>query len=151
MQKVFILMRHCYILKSYRIFFIRAVNLCTFRSPMLENGGGRGRQCSWSWPEEKVWGPAQQIHQCGQGLAVQVYSQCWGSANLVQMRIRIRTQFRIRIQFSSWRNPFFFFRKCNFFKPQGSMKDVQATGEAFSPQTRTSSTSKHEIFSLFCP
>jgi hypothetical protein len=25
------------------------------------------------------------------------------------------------------------------------MKDVQATGEAFSPQKRTSSTSKHEI------
>jgi hypothetical protein len=29
------------------------------------------------------------------------------------------------------------------------MKDVQATGEAFSPQKRTSSTSKHEISSLF--
>jgi hypothetical protein len=29
------------------------------------------------------------------------------------------------------------------------MKDVQATGEAFSPQNRTSSTSKHEISSLF--
>jgi hypothetical protein len=38
------------------------------------------------------------------------------------------------------------------------MKDTQATGEAFSPQKRTSSTSKHEnsvLFSIFagqfCP
>jgi hypothetical protein len=30
------------------------------------------------------------------------------------------------------------------------MKDVQATGEAFSPQKRTSSILKHEISSLFC-
>jgi hypothetical protein len=29
------------------------------------------------------------------------------------------------------------------------MKDVQAIGEAFRPQKRTSSTSKHEISSLF--
>jgi len=29
------------------------------------------------------------------------------------------------------------------------MKDVQATGEAFSPQKRTCSNSKHEISPLF--
>jgi hypothetical protein len=29
------------------------------------------------------------------------------------------------------------------------MKDFQATGEAFSPLKRTSSLSKHEIYSLF--
>ena len=34
----------------------------------------------------------------------------------------------------------------------GNLKDAQATGEAFSPQKRTSSTSKHEnsvLFSIF--
>jgi hypothetical protein len=30
--------------------------------------------------------------------------------------------------------------------PYASIKDVQATEEAFSPQKRTSSTSQHEIF-----
>jgi hypothetical protein len=33
--------------------------------------------------------------------------------------------------------------------PYASIKDVQATGEAFSQQKRISSTSTHEIFSLF--
>jgi hypothetical protein len=31
----------------------------------------------------------------------------------------------------------------------GYVKDVQTTGGAFSPQTRTSSTSKHKIYKLF--
>ena len=40
-------------------------------------------------------------------------------------------------------------QKLQFTCPQASTKDVQATGEAFRPQKRTSSTSKHEICSLF--
>ncbi len=43
----------------------------------------------------------------------------------------------------------FFDRKLQFTYPQASIKDVQATGEAFSPQKRPSSTSKHEISKLF--
>ncbi len=38
-------------------------------------------------------------------------------------------------------------KKCTIqYLPQASIKDVLATREAFSPQKRTSSTSKHEIF-----
>jgi hypothetical protein len=53
---------------------------------------------------------------------------------------------------------FFFDQKLQFTYPKASIKDAQATGEAFSPQKRTSSTSKHEnslLFSIFvghvCP
>jgi hypothetical protein len=49
-------------------------------------------------------------------------------------------------------------RKLQFTYPLASIKDVQATGEASSPQKKTSSTSKHEnslFFSIFvghfCP
>ncbi len=35
------------------------------------------------------------------------------------------------------------------FSSLGLTKDVQATGEAFSPQNRTFSTSKHENFTIF--
>ncbi len=44
-------------------------------------------------------------------------------------------------------------KKLLFIYPLASMKDVQVTGEAFSPQKRTSSTSKHEnsvLFFYFC-
>jgi hypothetical protein len=36
-----------------------------------------------------------------------------------------------------------------FTYPYASIKDVQATGEAFSPQKRTSSTSKHKISKIY--
>ncbi len=49
-------------------------------------------------------------------------------------------------------------QKLQFTYPWASIKDVQATGETFSTQKRTSSTSKHEFFKLlsnfvghFCP
>jgi hypothetical protein len=52
----------------------------------------------------------------------------------------------------------FFGSKLQFTYPWASIKDTQATEEAFSPQKRTSSTSKHEnslLFSIFvghfCP
>jgi hypothetical protein len=41
----------------------------------------------------------------------------------------------------------FFLQKFSYLL--ASVKDVQATGEAFSPQTRTSSTSKDEIINCF--
>ncbi len=41
------------------------------------------------------------------------------------------------------------FDKLHFTYPQAFIKDVQDTGEAFSPEKRTSSTSKHEIPKLF--
>jgi hypothetical protein len=37
-------------------------------------------------------------------------------------------------------------KNCKFSYPWDSLKDVQATGEAFSPQKRTSSTSKNKIY-----
>jgi hypothetical protein len=40
----------------------------------------------------------------------------------------------------------FFNQKLLFTSPLTSVKDVQATGEAFSPQKRTSSTTKKEIY-----
>ncbi len=51
----------------------------------------------------------------------------------------------------------FFSSNFNFVFSVGFIQDVQATGEAFSPQNRTFSTSKHEIFTFlpfcgsFCP
>jgi hypothetical protein len=47
------------------------------------------------------------------------------------------------------KNFIFFYQKLQFTYPLASIKDVQATGEAFSPQKRTSSTSKHEISFLY--
>ncbi len=44
---------------------------------------------------------------------------------------------------------FFFFKNYNLPIPKASIKDSQATEEAFSPQKRTSSTSKHEISKFF--
>jgi hypothetical protein len=43
----------------------------------------------------------------------------------------------------------FFDQKLQFTCRYASIKDVQATGEAFSPQKKTSSTSKNEIYQLF--
>ncbi len=40
----------------------------------------------------------------------------------------------------------FFDQKLQFTYPQAFLEDVQATGETFSPQKRTSSTSKNEIY-----
>jgi hypothetical protein len=40
---------------------------------------------------------------------------------------------------------YFFDKKLQFIYPWASIKDVQATGEAFSPQKRKSSPSKHKI------
>jgi hypothetical protein len=44
---------------------------------------------------------------------------------------------------------YFFDQKLQFTSPKASIKDVQATGEAFGPQKSRSSTSKHEISELF--
>ncbi len=42
------------------------------------------------------------------------------------------------------------YQKLQLFKPKlHKFKDVKATGEAFSPQKRTSSTLKNEIYYLF--
>ncbi len=43
---------------------------------------------------------------------------------------------------------YFFYQILQFTYPEASIKDAQAAGEAFSPQKRTFSTSKHEIY--FC-
>ncbi len=43
----------------------------------------------------------------------------------------------------------FFDQKLQFTYPQASFKDVQTTGEAFSPQKRTSSTSKMKFINFF--
>jgi len=46
--------------------------------------------------------------------------------------------------------PYLYFdKKLQFTDPYASINDVQATGEAFSPQKRTWSTSKNEIYELF--
>jgi hypothetical protein len=42
----------------------------------------------------------------------------------------------------------FLIKNCNYLT-LNSTKDVKATGEAFSPQKRTSSTLKDEIYYLF--
>jgi hypothetical protein len=50
----------------------------------------------------------------------------------------------------SWKfNLYFLDQKLQFTYPCVSIKDAQATGEDFSPQKRTSSTSKHENSGLF--
>ncbi len=77
--------------------------------------------------------------------------QCCGST-LVSMRIWMQhfLSMRIRIKIQGFDDQilekiysrFFFFKNCNFFYPQAPKKDVQATGEVFIPQKRTSNTSK---------
>jgi hypothetical protein len=52
-------------------------------------------------------------------------------------------------KFTAKKNLIFFWSKNATYLFQASIMDVQASGEAFSPQKRTSSTSKHEISSLF--
>jgi hypothetical protein len=49
----------------------------------------------------------------------------------------------------SWKKIYLFFDQIAIDWSLGLLKDVQAILEAFSPQKRTSSTSKHEIFELF--
>jgi hypothetical protein len=50
---------------------------------------------------------------------------------------------------------YFLIKNCNLLILKPSIEDVQATGEAFRPQYRTSSTSKHKNVSIFvshfCP
>jgi hypothetical protein len=84
------------------------------------------------------------------------YKQCFGSA-LVLMRIRIQhfRSMRIRIQktknwenINSWKNCVLWWKIAINYS-WASIKDVQATVEAFTPKKRTSSTSKHEISELF--
>jgi hypothetical protein len=60
--------------------------------------------------------------------------QCSGSGSRVLMTKKFK-------KFTAEQND----KKVQFTYPYASIKDVQATGEAFSPQKRTSSTSKHEI------
>ncbi len=52
-----------------------------------------------------------------------------------------------KIEEKNWDEFFFFYQKLQFTYPLAlaSIKNVQATGEAFSPQKRTSSTSEDEI------
>jgi hypothetical protein len=47
------------------------------------------------------------------------------------------------------KNQYFFVQKLQFTYTETSIKDVQATGEAFSPQKRTFSTSKHKFLDFF--
>ncbi len=49
----------------------------------------------------------------------------------------------------SWKKKKYFLSKLQFNYPQASIEDIQATGIAFSPRKRTSSTLKLEISSLF--
>jgi hypothetical protein len=81
-----------------------------------------------------------------------------GSSILGWIPIRIRMQFLSRVFFwlknektYSWKQILIFFSNIAIIYPLASLKDVQATGEAFSPQKRTSSTLKHEssLFFLF--
>jgi hypothetical protein len=48
-------------------------------------------------------------------------------------------------KFPAEKKNIFWILKCNLSIPYASIKDFQATEEAFSSQKRTSSTSKHEI------
>jgi hypothetical protein len=52
-------------------------------------------------------------------------------------------------KFTAEKISMFFYQKLQFTYPQASKKDVQATEEAFGPQKRTSSTSKHKFFYFF--
>ncbi len=54
-----------------------------------------------------------------------------------------------KLQLSNFLGFCFLDFKLQFTYPKVSIKDAQATGEALSPQKKTSSTSKHEITSLF--
>ena len=52
---------------------------------------------------------------------------------------------KIQLKFFS----FLLIKNCNLLIPRPSIKDLQAIGEAFRTQKRTSSTSKDEIYELF--
>jgi hypothetical protein len=69
------------------------------------------------------------------------------------MRILIRFQIQgfyvLKLTKLQFKKAIFFYHKLQFTYPQASIKDVQAIGKAFSPQKRTSCTSKLEISYLF--
>jgi hypothetical protein len=88
------------------------------------------------------------------------YAELWIRIHWIRIRTRVRIQhFKwIRIQgfdFLKKKNTaeyfyiFLFKKKLQFTYPEAALQDVQAGAEAFSPQKRTSSTSKNEIFYLF--
>jgi hypothetical protein len=64
------------------------------------------------------------------------------------MRIRIQIQGLMKNWKKLTAEKFFafFYENLQFSFPLASMKDIQAAAEAFTPQKRASSTSKHEIF-----
>jgi hypothetical protein len=69
------------------------------------------------------------------------------------MRMRIQIQGfddqKMGKIYSSKKIYIFSIKSCNLLPyPQASIKDVQATGEAFIPQKKTSSTSKREFSAL---
>jgi hypothetical protein len=70
-------------------------------------------------------------------------------ANLDSDTIRIQSieNQKLKIKNTYSRN-FFLYQKLQFTYPLASIKEVQATGEAFSPQKRTYSTPKTEIYQL---
>ncbi len=78
---------------------------------------------------------------------------CW---ILIRIRVLI-TKIKKKCRYS-WKKPFLYLKKTTNYLSLGLHKGVKATEEAYSPQKRTSSTSKHDIslfFSIFvgqfCP
>jgi hypothetical protein len=91
------------------------------------------------------------------------YNQCWGSGFIdsgsgssCSSESGSRSWSRVLMiknwkKNNSWKISFFD-QKLQFTYPYGSVKDIQATGEAFSPQKRTFSTSKEKFIkkNYFC-
>ncbi len=86
-----------------------------------------------------------QINQCfGSVLIWYGYGSGYGLSILGWIRIQDFDDQQLK-KIYSLKRYIFFDQKLQFTCPKASLKDVQATKEAFSPQKRTSSASKHEI------
>jgi hypothetical protein len=76
-------------------------------------------------------------------IRIRVFPKC-GSESRVLMTKNFTKFTAVKLNFFA-----FLYRKFLFSYPYASIKDAQASGEAFIPKKRTPSTSKHENSSLF--
>jgi hypothetical protein len=80
----------------------------------------------------------KEIVECGSGSGI-FYN--FGSGSRIQFQIQDFGDQKLK-KIYSWNFclTFFFYQKLQFTYPWTSLKDAQATGEAFNPQKRTSGT-----------
>jgi hypothetical protein len=104
-----------------------------------------GRAGRKYYARQKTWGSSQCFGsvsiESGFGSSILGWKPIW-------IQIRIQSGSRI-LKFTAEKNYIFLYRKLHFTYTKASIKDAQATREAFSPQKRKSSISKNMNFPTF--